>query len=82
MTNNMASIRGRAEEVAHQLEVDGLSSLAVGYVLVALTLQEAAEQLRIAAYHNLSGGQLVEMAGRLDALAEDAILLGDAEVNR
>lgn len=76
---NMAIVRARAEEVADQVQKLNLDPAEIGYVAVWLSLREAANQLRDAAHRRLTPEQLAEVADRLDALAEDTLLLGDAQ---
>lgn len=79
--NNMASIRGRAEEISDKIQEQRMSSLETGYVAVFLSLTESANQLRYAAARGLTVPDLREVADRLDSLAEYTLDLGTAQTS-
>lgn len=76
--NNMAAVRARAELFADRLQEHQLTRLQTGYVHVALSLNEAANQIRMVAGLGLTERQLNAVADRLDGIAADTILLGQA----
>lgn len=74
--NNMAAVRRRAELFADRMVRHRLTPLQTGYVAESLALQEAARQIRVVAALGLTEQQLLIVADRLDAVADDTILLG------
>lgn len=81
-SNNMATIRARAEKIADKIQEARLTPLEIGYTTVFVSLLEVANQIRHIASIELSQSQLLELATRLDVLAQYAIELGEIETEK
>jgi hypothetical protein len=77
--NNMAAVRERAEQFAARVTGLNMTPLQAGYVSVSMSFRLAALQLRHAA--TWTEGQILALAEQLDGVADDTLLLGQAQTH-
>jgi hypothetical protein len=81
-TDALTVIQARAEVVTRALHNQQVTAAEMGYVLVAATLAESANQLRQAAQRGPGAQNLLAMADELDRLAVQTTSLGEAATGR